>query len=114
MILVDEELSTRKERLDRFNALPVAMKAEDEAEDNLADDEEEAAEAAAAPDAKVKKQSKGARGTDTTYSSGETKVPTLSEIANVNPGGNGVIEGVLETTEDNKPLFKILAAADTG
>lgn len=112
MILVDEELSSRKDRLARFNALPNAMKAEDDVDDDVAEGEEEAAEAAASPDAKVKNQSKGARGTDTTYSA-DTKVPSVGEIAHVS-NNSGVVEGLLETTEDNKPSFRILAAADTG
>jgi hypothetical protein len=86
------------------------MKAEDMMDDENAEAEEEAAEAGASPDAKVKPQSKGAKGTDTTYAAG---TPSLADIAR-NSNSNDVIEGMVETGQDNKPVFRILAAADTG
>lgn len=113
MVLVDDEMTKRRERQSRFNALPNAMKAMDEEdlnEDHVASAEEEAAEGEATSDAKVKPQSKGAKGTDTTYA---TRTPSLAEIAN-NSNNSGVIEGIVNNGEDNKPQFKILAAADTG
>jgi hypothetical protein len=112
MILVDDEMTKRRERQSRFNALPTAMRAEDMMDDEVAEGEEEAAESAASADSKVKPQSKGAKGTDTTYSA-DTRTPSLAEIAN-NSNSNNVIEGIVESGEDNKPQFKILAAADTG
>ena len=112
MILVDEEMSERRDRQSRFNALPAALKAEDDMDDDEAEAEEEAAEANASADAKVKPQSRGAKGTDTTYAA-DTRTPSLAEIAN-NSNNSGVIEGMVESGQDNKPQFKILAAADTG
>jgi hypothetical protein len=111
MVLVDDEMTQRRERQSRFNALPTALKAEDDMEDEEAEAEEAAAEAGASPDAKVKPQSRGAKGTDTTYAV-DTRTPSLADIAN-NSNSN-VIEGIVENGEDNKPQFKILAAADTG
>lgn len=110
MILVDEEMGDRRDRQSRFNALPAAMKAEDMMDDEDAEAEEGAAEEAASSDAKVKPQSKGAKGTDTTYATG---TPSLADIAR-NSNSNDVIEGMVETGQDNKPVFRILAAADTG
>jgi hypothetical protein len=112
MVLVDNEMTKRRERQARFGALPAALKAEDDMEDDEAEEEEAAAESAASPDAKVKPQSKGAKGTDTTYSA-DTRTPSLADIANNSNSGN-VIEGIVNNGEDNKPQFKILAAADTG
>ena len=112
MLLVDNELDGRRQRMGRFNALPSAVKSEDEVEEGVAEGEMEAAESAASPDTKVKNQNKGAKGTDTTYAA-DTRTPSLSEVASVAPN-NGIVEGILEAGEDNKPAFKILAAADTG
>jgi len=108
MILVDDELSTRKNRLDRFNAL--TMKEEDAGDDEEAEGEMADAEEAAPPVAKVKK---GAKGSDTTYSVDTgSKIPSVVDIAESTP--QRVIEGEIVTGEENRPQFKILAAADTG
>lgn len=103
MVLVDDELSKRKDRIGRFNALPKAM-ADDEEDEDVADDEEAEgeAEAPAAPAVKSKK---------TSYAADVAKLPSVSEIASTT---NQEIVGEIVTTEDNKPQFKILAAADTG
>jgi len=86
------------------------MKAMDEEDE--ADDEE--AEAEMASDTSASENDKPAANKKTTYAAA-TRTPSLAEIANVNPGsGAGVIEGMIESSEDNKPQFKILAAADTG
>ena len=111
MILVDEELASRRKRSQRFASL-MATKAEDEADEAVDDAEEEAAEAEASPDAKVKNMKKGAKGTDTTYAVEKTEVPSLAAVAANN--SNGPIEGELVLGDNNQPLFKILAAADTG
>jgi len=108
MILVDDELSTRKNRLDRFNAL--TMKEEDAGDDEEAEGEMADAEEAAPPVAKVKK---GVKGSDTTYSVDTgSKIPSVVDIAESTP--QRVIEGEIVTGEENRPQFKILAAADTG
>lgn len=114
MVLVDDELSTRKDRLARFNALPAAVKAADEedmGEDNTTAADEVAEGEPAADAAKANKARKAAAN-NPTYAA-ETRPPSMAEIAG-NTQQNGVVEGMVETSEDNKPLFKILAAADTG
>ena len=111
MILVDEELNSRRKRQQRFNTL-MATKAEDEVDDAEAEAEEEAAEAEASPDARVKNMKKGAKGTDTTYAVEKTEVPSLAAVAA--NSSSGAIEGELVLGDNNQPLFKILAAADTG
>lgn len=111
MILVDEEQAKRKDRLTRFNAL-APMKAEDDVDDAEAEAEEEAAEESAPAAAKVKSQSKGAKGTDTTYATKDVStLPSVTDIASSTPQ---VLEGDLLIGEDHKPTFTILAAADTG
>jgi len=106
MVLCDDELSKRRDRAGRFNALPAAMADDEDAEDG-GDDEEAEGEAeapAAAPAAKSKKSS-------TSYAADVAKLPSVSDIA---ASGNQVLEGEVITGEDNKPQFRILAAADTG
>lgn len=106
MVLVDDELSKRRDRAGRFNALPAAMADEDEEEgdESESDDEEAEASMAPAPAAKGKKSS-------TSYAADVAKLPSVSDIA---ASGNQVLEGEVVTGEDNKPQFRILAAADTG
>lgn len=101
MILVDDELSNRNDRVQRFTALPSTLKAT--GGDEEVEEEEVVAETAPAAKAKT-------RETGTTFSS-ETRVPSVVEIAANNPG---VIEGELVPVDGNLPQFKILAAADTG
>jgi hypothetical protein len=104
MVLCDEELSKRRDRAGRFNALPAAM-TDDEEEEDVSDDEEAEgeAEAPATPANKSKKS--------TSYAADVAKLPSVSDIA---ASGNQVLEGEVITGEDNKPQFRILAAADTG
>jgi hypothetical protein len=106
MVLCDDELSKRRDRAGRFNALPAAMADEDEEEDveGEGDDEEAEASMAPAPAVKGKKSS-------TSYAADVAKLPSVSDIA---ASGNQVLEGEVITGEDNKPQFRILAAADTG
>jgi hypothetical protein len=106
MVLCDEELSKRRDRAGRFNALPAAMADEDEEDDNADEEDAEDAEASIAPPpaAKGKKSS-------TSYAADVSKLPSVSDIA---ASGNQVLEGEVITGEDNKPQFRILAAADTG
>ena len=101
MILVDDELSNRNDRVQRFTALPSTLKATGGDEEV----EEEEVVAETAPAAKAKTKEAG-----TTFTT-ETKVPSVVEIAANNPG---VIEGELVPVDGNLPQFKILAAADTG
>lgn len=101
MILVDDELANRNDRVQRFSALPSTLKATSGGDEEV--EEEEVVAEAPAVKAKTKE-------TGTTFNS-ETKVPSVVEIAASNPG---VIEGELVPTDDNAPQFKILAAADTG
>lgn len=123
MVLVDDELSTRKDRLARFNALPSAMKTMDEedmGEDQPPSAEEEAAEEAATGPAKkghgkagmMKSAAGMTKSADSAYAI-EARTPSVAQIA-ANTQHNGVVEGMIETGEDNLPQFKILAAADTG
>jgi hypothetical protein len=103
MVLVDDELSQRKSRQARFNAL-APMKAEDEADEAMADDEvlEEAETPAARKADKVKS-------TEMSVATGRT--PSVAEIA---ASTTQVLEGEIVNNEGDKPQFKILAAADTG
>jgi hypothetical protein len=101
MVLIDDELSKRKSRQSRFNAL-APMKAEDDVEDDVADAEIE--EEAETPAAK-----KADRAKSTEMSVG--RVPTVTEIA---ASTTQVIEGEIVNSEGDGPQFKILAAADTG
>jgi len=106
MVLCDDELSKRRDRAGRFNALPAAMADDEDAEDG-GDDEEAEGEAeapAASPAVKSKKPS-------TSYAADVSRLPSVSDIA---ASGNQVLEGEVITGEDNKPQFRILAAADTG
>jgi hypothetical protein len=110
MILVDDEMSKRKDRTSRFNALPPAMKADDEGDDEAAEGEEPTAEENA-PTVTKKKGAKAAESTSYAVTTVDVaKVPSVAEVASV----SNVIEGEVITTEDNKPQFRILAAADTG
>ena len=106
MVLCDDELSRRRDRAGRFNALPAALADEDEEDDNADEEDAEDAEASMAPPpaAKGKKSS-------TSYAAEVSRVPSVSDIA---ASGNQVLEGEVITDEDNKPQFRILAAADTG
>jgi hypothetical protein len=106
MVLVDDELSKRRDRAGRFNALPAAM-ADDEEDEDESDDEEAEGEAeASVPAPAMMKGKKGA-----SYAADVAKLPSVSDIA---ASGNQVLEGEVVTGEDNKPQFRILAAADTG
>jgi hypothetical protein len=102
MVLVDDELSTRKDRLARFNALPATVKAADE-EDGETDDGEMAVasdESASENDAPTATKSKSkTKSASTTYAA-ETRTPSVAEIAN-STQQNGVVEGMIETDEDN-------------
>jgi len=106
MVLCDDELSKRRDRAGRFNALPTAMADEDEEDDNADEEDAEDAEAsmAPAPAAKGKRSS-------TSYAADVSRLPSVSDIA---ASGNQVLEGEVVTDEDNRPQFRILAAADTG
>jgi hypothetical protein len=105
MVLVDDELSKRRDRAGRFNALPAAM-TDDEEDEDEADDEEAEGEAEASMPAPAMKGKKS-----TSYAADVAKLPSVSDIA---ASGNQVLEGEVVTGEDNKPQFRILAAADTG
>lgn len=105
MVLCDDELSRRRSNIDRFNALPAAMGDDEEDDEDGGDDEEAEGEAEASmapPAAKSKK---------TSYAVDVAKLPSVSDIA---AQGNQALEGEIVTGEDNKPQFRILAAADTG
>lgn len=103
MVLVDDELSQRKSRQQRFNAL-APMKAEDDAEDEQTDGEiEEEAETPAA------KKADKVKSTEMSVATG--RAPSVAEIA---ASTTQVLEGEIVNNEGDKPLFKILAAADTG
>lgn len=106
MVLVDDELSKRRDRADRFNALPAAM-ADDEEDEDEADDEEAEGEAEASMPAPAMMKGKKSA----SYAADVAKLPSVSDIA---ASGNQVLEGEVITGEDNKPQFRILAAADTG
>jgi hypothetical protein len=109
MVLVDDELTKRRTRQQRFNAL-TAMKEEDDVDDDVAEAEEAAAEEAAPAAAKVKKGAKG----DTTYSVASTEVSKIPSVVDIAGSTPQVLEGEIVTSGDNQPQFKILAAADTG
>lgn len=101
MVLVDDELTKRKSRQQRFNAL-APMKAEDDVEDDVADEEiEEQAETPAAKKADKAKSTEMSVG----------RIPSVTEIA---ASSTQVIEGEIVNSDGNLPQFKILAAADTG
>jgi len=105
MVLVDDELSARRARQSRFNAL-TKMELEDSADDEMADDEiEEAAEAPAA------KKAAKVKSTEMSVMDTGSKIPTVTEIAASTPQA---LEGEIVSGEDNSPQFRILAAADTG
>jgi hypothetical protein len=111
-------MTKRRERQSRFNALPGAMKGMKDMEEEDEEDDEEA-EAEMATDSSASENDKPAankgkaKAKAASYST-DTRTPSLAEIANNSNNGNSVIEGIVETGEDNKPQFKILAAADTG
>ncbi len=107
MVLVDDELSKRRSRQARFNAL-APVRAEDDMDNEEADIEEDAADEAPA----AKKAAKVKSTEMAEASVAPTKLPSVSEIANIS--SNSAIEGELMNGDDNKPQFKILAAADTG
>jgi hypothetical protein len=118
MVLCDDELDRRKKTNSRFNALTKArpQKAVDNEENEPAGDEETPEEEAGESDAeeasedaakaKMMKKMKGKMAP--AYSAG--KVPSVTDIVN----SGGVIEGEVVIDQDNRPQFKILAAADTG
>lgn len=105
MVLCDDELSRRRSNIDRFNALPAAAGDDEEDAADEGDDEEAEGEAPV-PATKAKKEK-----ASTSYATDVAKVPSVSDIA---ASSNQVIEGEVITGEDNKPQFRILAAADTG
>lgn len=112
MVLADDEMSKRRDRQSRFNALPNAMKMDDEEMGEEGDGPmEEMVEPEADSKAKGKAKGKPAMA-DSSYAA-NTRTPSLAEIAN-NSNNGDVIEGIVDSGEDNKPQFKILAAADTG
>lgn len=108
MTLVDDELSTRQSRMDRFNAL--TTKEEDEDNETTTEDEMDEVDEVAPP-AKARKSSKSS----ITYAAEPatiTKVPSVADIALSSTPP--VLEGEIVTGDLNEPQFKILAAADTG
>jgi hypothetical protein len=126
MVLVDDELTTRRDRQRRFNALSAASKTADEDlddRDDLEGDDIAGGEVAtdssasendapAANKGKAKSMTSGGKAkASTSYSVDNTPVPSVKEIASV---GTQVLEGELVTGDDNTPKFRILAAADTG
>lgn len=110
MILVDDEMSTRRERQRRFNALAT----EDDVDQDVADAEIEA-EASVKPAAKAKSTEMAASASTTTT---ETKAPALTaglpSVSDIAGSTTQVIEGTVTSNAANQPQFKILAAADTG
>lgn len=128
MVLVDDELTKRRERQARFNALPTTTKgAADEIDDrddlegdDVGGDEVSSDSSASENDFPAANRGKaksmtpsGKAKASTSYSTTDTRTPSLAEIAN-SSNNSDVIEGIVSTGEDNKPQFKILAAADTG
>ena len=113
--LVDEELDNRRKRQSRFNTL-TKVRDEDMMDDEAAEGEMDDAEEEASENAKVKPMRKGAKGTDTTYSTSPApkEVGTLPSLTDIAANSPAVLEGELITDSQNKPTFKILAAADTG
>ena len=113
MLAVDQEMSSRKDRLSRFNAL--VTQNDDEEDEEVDDDEEEEAAPAVAPKRK-RAAEMSAAGTSTTVATLEKappveKIPGVAEIATANPQ---VLVGEVVTNDALQPQFRILAAADTG
>jgi len=113
MLAVDQEMSSRKDRLARFNAL--VTQNDDEEDEEVDDDEEEEAAPAVAPKRK-RAAEMSAAGTSTAVATLEKappveKIPGVAEIATANPQ---VLVGEVVTNDALQPQFRILAAADTG
>ena len=113
MLAVDQEMSSRKDRLSRFNAL--VTQNDDEEDEDVPDDEEEEAAPAVAPKRK-RAAEMSATGTSTAVATLEKappveKIPGVAEIATANPQ---VLVGEVVTNDALQPQFRILAAADTG
>lgn len=111
MILVDDELSTRKERQQRFNSLGTLEK-ENAVDEDVADAEVDAeADTAAAKKAEKVKSTEMATASSNRGPALTAGLPSVSDIAGKNPQ---VVEGTVTTNAANQPQFRILAAADTG
>lgn len=105
MQAVDKELTSRKNREQRFNSATKRVDL-DVADDDDDDDEEEEEEVAVPATRRRARQAEMSAQPATI-----DVVPTLSEIASVSP--NPVV-GEIVTKDENAPQFSILAAADTG
>jgi len=102
MVMVDEELSSRKDRQQRFNTLTKVVAVDDE-EDG--DDEVEEEAEVEAPAAR-----KRAKAAEMSMASPD-KIPSVTDIA---VSTVQVVDGAVNYNDEHKPQFKILAAADTG
>ncbi len=125
MVLVDDELTTRRDRQRRFAALNAGATKTDEDVDDRADlegDDVAGGDVGSDPSAsendfpeankgKAKSMTPGGKPKASTTMALDTRPPSVSEIAAT---GTQVLEGQVTYGADNTPKFKILAAADTG
>jgi hypothetical protein len=103
MVMVDEELESRKDRQQRFNTLTKVVAVEDEEDGGEEAEEEAEVEAPAARKTRAKAAEMAMASPD--------KVPSVTDIA---VSTIQVVEGMVANSDEHKPQFKILAAADTG
>lgn len=109
---VDEELTARKQRSQRFATITKrpSIDATDEEGDDEMDDEEDEEVAAPAARRKTRSTEMAVKSTEP-GTAVETVVPSVADIASISPAP---VPSEVMQNEENKPKFRILAAADTG
>lgn len=112
MQAVDQELANRKKRSQRFAAVTKRVAPENGDDDGDDDDDGGSDDTVTAPATTRRRSNRTTEmAMTTTEPAAVETLPSVAEIASISPTP---VVGEIVGQEDNKPKFRILAAADTG